>query len=99
MHSDVSPSLLVMTATIKPPAGVIASHRNDPDERMKDYAEALKYDLSDRCRLIDRIVFIDNSGQPESAGANREKPPRRQADRVPVVLWTGLPARLHQGIW
>ena len=28
---------------------------------MKDYAEALKFYLSDRCRWIDRIVFIDNS--------------------------------------
>jgi hypothetical protein len=50
-----------MTATIQPPAGVIASHRNDPDERMQDYALALQFYLSDRCRLIDRIVFIDNS--------------------------------------
>jgi hypothetical protein len=61
MHPDVRPNLLVMTATIVPPARVIASHRNDPAERMRDYAEALKFYLSDRCRLIDRVVFIDNS--------------------------------------
>jgi hypothetical protein len=61
MHRDVKPHLLVMTATIKPPADVIASDRNDPALRMNDYAWALKYYLSDQCRLVDRIVFIDNS--------------------------------------
>ena len=61
MSHEATPHLLVMTATIKPPAGVIASHRNNPSERMKDYAEALTFYLSDQCRLIDRIVFIDNS--------------------------------------
>ena len=61
MSQDATPHLLVLTATIQPPAGVIASHRNDPAERLKDYAEALKFYLSDRCRWIDRIVFIDNS--------------------------------------
>jgi hypothetical protein len=50
-----------MTATIQPPADVIASHRNNPVERMNDYAEALLFYLSDHSRLIDRIVFIDNS--------------------------------------
>lgn len=54
--------LLVMTATVQPPAGVVASHRNDPALRMNDYAAALRYYLSDECRLIDRVVFIDNSG-------------------------------------
>jgi hypothetical protein len=61
MSQEATPHLLVMTATIKPPVGVIASHRNDPAQRMKDYAEALAYFLSDQCQLIDRIVFIDNS--------------------------------------
>jgi hypothetical protein len=61
MHRDVQPHLLVMTATIKPPADVIASDRNDPALRMNDYAWALKYYLSEQCRLVDRIVFIDNS--------------------------------------
>jgi hypothetical protein len=60
MGSDVSPALLVMTATINPYPNVIASDRNDPAVRMKDYCEALEFYLR-RCKMIDRIVFIENS--------------------------------------
>jgi hypothetical protein len=60
MGSDVSPALLVMTATINPYSNVIASDRNDPAVRMKDYCEALENYLR-RCKMIDRIVFIENS--------------------------------------
>jgi hypothetical protein len=60
MGSGASPALLVMTATINPYPNVIASDRNDPAVRMKDYCEALEFYLR-RCTLIDRIVFIENS--------------------------------------
>src|SRR3954463_8148239 len=60
MGSAVSPALLVMTATINPYPNVIASDRNDPAVRMRDYCEALEFYLRD-CTLIDRIVFIENS--------------------------------------
>jgi hypothetical protein len=61
MRSEVQPHLLLMTATVQPPANVIASHRNNPVDRMNDYADALSFYLSDHVCLIDRIVFIDNS--------------------------------------
>jgi hypothetical protein len=60
MGFDVSPALLVMTATINPYPNVIASDRNDPAVRMNDYCEALEFYLH-RCRLIDRIVLVENS--------------------------------------
>ena len=60
MHSDVSPALLVMTATINPFSNVVWSDRNDPAVRLEDYCEALEFYLN-RCRLIDRIVFVENS--------------------------------------
>jgi hypothetical protein len=60
MHSDISPALLVMTATINPYSNVVWSDRNDPAVRMKDYCEALEFYLK-KCKLIDRIVFVENS--------------------------------------
>lgn len=60
MGSDVSPALLVMTATIDPCRNVIASDRNDPAVRIKDYCEALEFYLRE-CKMINRIVFIENS--------------------------------------
>jgi len=60
MHSDVSPALLVMTATINPFSNVFWSDRNDPAVRLEDYCEALEFYLN-RCKLIDRIVFVENS--------------------------------------
>ncbi len=60
MELEVSPALLVMTATINPYPNVIASERNDPAVRMNDYCEALEFYLR-RCTLIDRIVLVENS--------------------------------------
>jgi len=50
-----------MTATIAPPAVAIALHRTDPAVRLQDYLNALAFYLSPRCRMIDRIVFVENS--------------------------------------
>jgi hypothetical protein len=60
MHSDASPALLVMTATINPFSNVVWSDRNDPAVRLQDYCEALEFYLH-RCELTDRIVFVENS--------------------------------------
>jgi hypothetical protein len=60
MGSDGAPALLVMTATINLHSNVVASDRNDPAVRIRDYCEALEYYLRE-CALIDRIVFIENS--------------------------------------
>jgi hypothetical protein len=75
MGGDGTPALLVMTATINPYPNVIASDRNDPAVRMSDYCEALAYYL-DRCALIDRIVFVENSDSdlaPLQAIADKQK--------------------------
>jgi hypothetical protein len=79
MGSDVSPALLVMTATINPYSNVIASDRNDPAVRVNDYCEALEFYLRE-CKLIDRIVFIENSDSdltPLEQLANRHRRDKR----------------------
>ena len=61
MRSSAQPTLLLMTATIVPPEGVLALHRTDPALRLQDYLNALAFYLSPKCRMIDRIVFVENS--------------------------------------
>ena len=51
---------VVMTATISPPKGAVA--RADPNIRLKDYLECLRFYLSVPRNSIDRILFVDNSG-------------------------------------
>jgi hypothetical protein len=56
-----SPTAIVMTATITPNANTPLLARSEPQLRMEDYKTALKFYLSCSNKLIDRIVFIDNS--------------------------------------
>ena len=55
-----SPVLLVLTATITPAPGLV--RRSDPATRMQDYLNSLSFHLSLPSALIDRVLFIDNSG-------------------------------------
>lgn len=50
---------LVMSATLTPPSNAVA--RADPQDRLRDYVEAMRYYLSLSESVIDRILFIDNS--------------------------------------
>ncbi len=50
---------LLMTATLRPPAGAVA--RADPDDRLGDYLDALRFYLSLPDEVVDRILFVDNS--------------------------------------
>src|SRR5262245_29953912 len=54
------PNILVMTATITPPPGVISA-RSDPSVRLEDYGRALSFYLQPIGQGIDRIVFIEHS--------------------------------------
>ena len=55
-----SASGLLMTATLTPPASAVA--RSNPTERLRDYLGALEFNLSLPSRIVDRILFADNSG-------------------------------------
>lgn len=54
-------NILLLTATIIPPAGAPLLERTDPNDRLQDYAKALKFYLQLVNRCIDSIVFAENS--------------------------------------
>lgn len=53
--------VLLLTATITPPAGVPSLARTDPAQRLQDYAKALSFYLPMAGRSFDGIVFAENS--------------------------------------
>jgi hypothetical protein len=55
------PALVLLTATITPPAGVPALVRTAPADRLDDYQRALRFYLSLPSSAIDRVVFAENS--------------------------------------
>lgn len=87
-------SLLVMTATITPPADAPGMNRMDPAVRLNDYLQALRHYLSLVGTVIDAIVFVENSSSDVSA---LEQLVRESglADRVEFLVFDGMdkPAR------
>ncbi len=55
-------NILLITATLKPPAGMPNLVRTDPALRLKDYQWALGFYVSLLGTALDKIVFVDNSG-------------------------------------
>lgn len=62
-----APNILLLTATITPPPGVISLARSDPSVRLDDYANALRFYLSLVGQCVDYIVFSDNSNSDVSS--------------------------------
>ncbi|MGA2443292.1 MAG: hypothetical protein ABSH08_20260 [Tepidisphaeraceae bacterium] len=56
--------LILLTATVTPPPGVPYLHRTDPSARLADYENAFRFYLGLPNKLVDRIVFMENSGHP-----------------------------------
>ena len=54
-------NLLLLTATITPKSGVPNLKRTDPQQRLQDYAKALRFYLSHVGKSCDGIVFVENS--------------------------------------
>jgi hypothetical protein len=54
-------NILLLTATINPPAGVPDLQRIDPHIRLNDYLQAFDFYLQALNSCIDAIVFVDNS--------------------------------------
>ena len=53
--------VLLLTATVTPPAGVPLLTRTDPNQRLQDYADALRFYLPLIGATFDSIVFAENS--------------------------------------
>ena len=58
-------AVLLMTATLQPPANAVA--RADPSARLADYAAALTFYLHMPADVVDRIVVADNSASGTTA--------------------------------
>jgi len=56
----LAPSCIFLTATIAPPQVAVA--RSDPKIRLRDYLTSLEFYNSLPSAIIDRILFVDNSG-------------------------------------
>ena len=63
-------NILLLTATITPPAGVPLLHRANPQDRLQDYERALNFYLPLLNRCIDSIVFAENSNSDISTLQN-----------------------------
>jgi hypothetical protein len=59
--SSKQSNILLLTATITPPAGVPLLQRSNPQERLQDYEKALKFYLTLLNQSLDAIVFAENS--------------------------------------
>lgn len=59
--APTAPALVLLTATVTPPAGVPALLRTEPADRLEDYRRALAFYLGLPASTVDRIVFAENS--------------------------------------
>jgi len=80
--------VLVMTATITPPANTPLLDRSDPALRRKDYQEALRFYLELPTEQLGAIIFLENSGSE----LNDMDALGRQAGQGKEVEIIGLPA-------
>jgi hypothetical protein len=81
--------IILLTATIRPPAGVPGLHRIDPADRMKDYLIALEFYCSLPQELVSRIVLIENS-EADLAPLCSVVEKANALDRVELLSFNGL---------
>jgi len=84
-----TPNILIMTATITPPADVPFLARTDPNVRIKDYEAALRFYISLLGRVLDAIVFVDNSNSDIST-LQAIAQQSGVAEKVEFVVFNGL---------
>lgn len=82
-------NILLMTATITPPAGVPLLQRANPQDRLQDYQRALKFYLQLLNGSIDSIVFAENSNSDVSALQNMVAQ-SGFTERVEFIVFDGL---------
>ena len=58
MLQTVSPATLLMSATIRPPSGMLGAVRSDPNLRLQEYINAFKFYLSVNDSLVNQIVIL-----------------------------------------
>ena len=90
--------LLAMTATIIPAANA-GVRRADPEIRLKDYKQALRFWLTYPHACADQILFLENSGadlEPLRAIAAQENPRQKPVEFLSIP-GNQIPAGLNYG--
>ena len=82
-------NVLLLTATITPPAGVPLLARTDPKARLQDYEKGLQFYLQFINKGIDAIVFAENSNSDVSTLKNIVTQSGLQ-DAVEFLVFGGL---------
>jgi hypothetical protein len=85
----MSSNVLLLTATIQPPAGMPALARTDPALRLNDYLRTLSFYVGLLGRCFDAIVFAENSASDLSPLRERVRASGAE-DRVEFVSFHGL---------
>lgn len=92
----MTPLPLLLTATIRPHPDVPFLTRRDPQVRLADYREALQVYVRLPDTVVDRIVFVDNSGSDLAAlGAVVDAEGR--AKHVELLSFAGRDYPVEQG--
>jgi hypothetical protein len=83
-----------LTATIDPPQAAVT--RNDPQMRLQDYLASLDFYLSMPTAVVDRLLFVDNSGSDLTPIERFVRP--RAADKViELISFAGNDHALSHG--
>lgn len=80
-------NILIMTATLAPPAGMPDLLRTDPSVRLDDYKSALRFYSSLLGSVLDGIVFVDNSNSDLS---ELKEAIRGHENRVEFISFNGM---------
>lgn len=86
---EVRRHVLLLTATVRPPAGARALARTDPAQRLGDYARALRFYLQHVGRTFEAVVFAENSGA-DLGSLRRLAAEAGVGDRAEFVQFDGL---------
>lgn len=81
--------ILLMTATVTPPQNAANLARTDPQARLQDYTQALKFYLSLIHQGIDKIIFAENSNS-DLTSLEEIITQKKLKDRVELLVWYGL---------
>src|SRR4051794_13494247 len=82
-------NVLLLTATVRPPAGMPALARTDSDARLNDYCRGLEHYIRLLGRCLDAIVFAENSASDLSRLRDLARAAKVE-DRVEFVSFDGL---------
>jgi hypothetical protein len=95
---NVIDNVLLLTATIRPPAGVPGLQRTDPEARMNDYIRALQFYCNLPEKVVSRIVFVENS-KSDLSPLYKIAARANASDRVEFLSFDGLdyPSRYGRG--